>query len=136
MYTISDFEFRKPDSPRSTNLCLALISIPRWEGFSFNVNRVWLRQQEARAQHEQSTMLTFELWEHWLPKLQRECRIKIWIGKGGENINWLQQMTNTRVNKVSEDGNCWSVKGLDKDCERVVAYARAFQKNGHLPHSV
>ena len=108
----------------------------RWEGFSFNVNRVWLRQQEARAQHEQSTMLTFELWEHWLPKLQRECRIKIWIGKGGENINWLQQMTNTRVNKVSEDGNCWSVKGLDKDCERVVAYARAFQKNGHLPHSV
>ena len=85
-----------------------------------------MQQQGLKERHEKSATLTFRLKVH----------VGEWIGKGGCNIRWLQEQTETRVREVSRVSGLWSVTGLGDNCDRVVAYARAFEEYGYLPHSV
>ena len=108
------------------------ISIDAWEArrtdsFSLIVQEHFMQQQALKAGHEKSATLTFRLLK---------AHVGEWIGKGGCNIRWLQEQTETRVKEVSRVSGLWSVTGLGENCDRVVAYAQAFKENGYLPCSV
>ena len=74
------------------------------------VNEHFMQQQALKERHEKSAMLTFRLLNG---------RVGEWIGKGGCNIRWLQEQTETRVKEVSRVSGLWSVTGLGENCDRV-----------------
>ena len=91
------------------------------------VQEHFMQQEALKAGHEKSATLTFRL---------QKAHVGQWIGRGGCNIRWLQEQTETRVKEVSCVSGLWSVTGLGENCDRVVAYAQAFEEHGYLPSVV
>ena len=108
------------------------ISVDAWDAkrtdsFSLIVNEHFMQQQGLKERHEKSATLTFRLLK---------VHVGEWIGKGGCNIRWLQEQTETKVKEVSRVSGLWSVTGLGENCDRVVAYARSFEEYDYWPHNV